>query len=276
MSQVSRSHFTTLTHQEKQSKLWQLAQASGECYLWVKGQSKKIQVRVKDYRKDDDLLVFHSEDEVFQVGQELLGTFNLRSVSFFFKSKIKKNTEDNVEVVLEGDFFKSEKRQNFRLLTYPIYTIHAEIELPDSYEGGKVIDFKSRVSQTGLFKSFLKLVNENEDQDDLGKKFRVRVQDLSATGLSIHVSELEAEWFNTGDNLKPLSLIFSDEVIEVSKSSIVYIVDHIGSNNNNQKIYKVGIRFDPNNDMLDSVISKKINSLLREIDSNKEFEDFIK
>ena len=275
MSQSSRTSFTSLNLAEKQSKLWQLSQSVKVCTLWLKGSKSKLDHRVQSYQREDDVLTLLTEDSSLQLNQEVLGTFDLKGVSFFFKATIVNASENKISLVFSGDFFKSERRNNFRLLAYPIYNIYCLFDLPEGYHGGSVIDFKSKMSQTGLFKSFLKLVDGDPQNEDL-KKTKLRIQDLSVTGLSLSIGEAELEWLRAGELLAPLIIQFPDLEIEVSKPRIVYIADYVGHSEKGIKKYKVGIKFEDASEDFDMVLSKKINSLLREIDANSDFEDFLK
>lgn len=275
MSEATRTSFTSLNLAEKQSKLWQLSQSSKLCTLWLRGSKSKMNYRVHQYSREDDSLLLFLEDSSLQINQEVLGTFDLKGVSFFFKAKVDKAVEDKISLVLTGEFYKSERRNNFRLLAYPIYSIYCLFDLPQGYQGGSVIDFKSKMSQTGLFKSFLKLVDNDPQQDDL-KKIRLRVQDISVTGLSLSIGQAELEWLKAGELLSPITIQFLDLELEVKLPRIVYVVDYVGHSEKGLKRYKVGIKFEGLSEEFDMILSKKINSLLREIDANADFEDFLK
>ncbi|MBY0516588.1 MAG: PilZ domain-containing protein [Bacteriovoracaceae bacterium] len=276
MTQLPRTHFTSLGDAEKKSKLWQLSSQNGSCTLWSKGDKEKQLYRVKDYNRDEGRLLFHDEHVTFPIGKEILGTFELNGVSFFFKGKVTTSSSDGVSVSTSGEFYKSERRQNFRLLTYPIYDISAEFKLPESYAGGKVIDFRQKISQTGLFKSFLRIVDPGSENQELGSLVKMRVQDLSVTGLSIHIGSAELDWFKAGTEIKELVLNISSDVIVIPKSKIVYVIDHIGHADRFHKKYKIGLRFEDLPSQIDQKLGSKINELLRSVDANKEFEDFLK
>lgn len=275
MSQATRTIFTSLSRAEKQSKLWQLSQSAQICTLWAKGDKNKIPFRVHSYNREDDTLALYSENTSLSASQEILGTFDLKGVSFFFKAKIEKTHEDKILLSFVGDFYKSERRNNFRLMAYPIYSIYCLFDLPQGYEGRGVIDFKSKMSQTGLFKSFLKLVDTDPQSQDL-RKLKLRVQDISVTGLSLSVGEEELAWIKAGDLLNPAVIQFSDMDLEVPKPRVVYVVDYLSASERGLKKFKVGIKFEGVDENFDRTLSQKINSLLREIDANSDFEDFLK
>jgi len=275
MSQEPRTHFTSLNEAEKKSKLWQLASQKGKCTLWRRGQKERSSFRTIEFKRDENRLLLHEEPGAPSVGQDVLGTFELNGVGYFFKAKITPAGIDEVGVDTTGEFFKSERRQNFRLLTYPIYDISAVFKLPAHYDGGKVVDIKNRSSQTGLFKSFLKLVDPHKEEK-IGETLKLRLQDLSVTGMSVHIGAAELDWFRAGELSENVEIQISGETIAIPKCRLVYVVDHIGHSDRHHKKYKVGIRFEELPTDIDHLLGAKINELLRSVDANKEFEDFIK
>lgn len=275
MTTSSQTSFTTLSTNEKKSKLRQLASQKSTCTLWIKGQKDRSTFKVKDYDKDQQQLAFHPEAMMLAGGAELLGSFELNGVGFFFKTKVLSQSKDALVLDAAGEFFKSERRQNFRLMAYPIYDITARFKLSESYVGGKVVDIRNRSGQTGLFRSFLKLVDPSAS-DSLGETLRFKVQDLSVTGLSLFVGEIELPYFKTGDVFEALELSVQGELIAIPKARIVYVVDQIGHGEKGAKKYKIGVHFEDLPIETDQRLAGKINELLRQIDSNNEFEDFLK
>ena len=274
MSQVPQTNFTTLNESEKKSKLWQLSRALGKCTLWKRGDKDRISFRIKEYLRDEDRLILHREPGVFSTTQDVLGSFELKGVNFFFKSKVLQVSEDEIVLTTTGEFYKSERRRNFRLLAYPLYEITANFVLPVGYEGGKVVDIRNKTNQTGLFKSFLKLVDPQASTEDQSK-MRSRVQDLSVTGMSIHIGEVELEWFRAGEKMNNVEITLPNEILIIPTCKIVYVVDQIGHGDRQQKKYKVGLNFDDLPEKIELKLASSINGLLRTVDSNKDFEDFL-
>jgi len=104
---------------------------------------------------------------------------------------------------------------------------------------------------------------------------KYRVQDLSTTGLSLHIGELEAQLFSKDFVYKDMVIQFQDMKIVIPEAKIVYLVNFIAGDKNIKK-YKVGIHFTNLPKIIDDQLGGKINSLLREIDFNKDFEKFTK
>jgi hypothetical protein len=277
---MSETYFSKLDSKEKESRLVQLGISKGQVTVWVKGSQKKFHYSVLEFDKARLEIILNNKENMFSKGTQLLCSFELRGMFFFSEVTVNKSIVDFFILEFKGQLFKSEKRSSYRLLTFPIYNVNAEFDLGEAYEGGKVVDIKNRNSQTtGLFKNFLSLIEAPEEVDgvvkDVTQTQKFRVQDLSATGLSLHISELEAGYFAKGILFKNVKVIFPDETIIVPEVKVVYLVDFIAAERKIKK-YKVGLNFPNNPVTIDENLGLKINELLREIDFNKDFENFTK
>lgn len=271
---MSQTYFSKLDPKEKQSRLIQLGNSRGQVTVWVKGQKQKSNFKVLEFDKDRLELILDTKDQVYARGTDLLCSFELRGMHFFIQVVANKSLVGHFILEVKAELFKSEKRGSYRLLTYPIYEVYAEFDLGEAYEGGKIIDLRSRTNQTTLFKNFLKLV-ENREGDNQHQTVRYRVQDLSASGMSLHIGELEAQLFSKDFVYKSVNLQFLDEVITIPEVKVVYIVDSIAGDKNLKK-FKVGLNFPNLPTKIDDLLGRKINQLLREVDFNKDFENFTK
>ena len=74
---------------------------------------------------------------------------------------------------------------------------------------------------------------------------------------------------------KDVKIIFPDETIVIPDVKVVYLVDFITGERKIKK-FKVGLNFPNNPTSVDENLGRKINELLREIDFNKDFENFTK
>jgi len=269
---MSQTYFSKLDSSEKESRLAQFALTKGNVTVWVKGEDKKHFLPVAEFTKSRSELILDSKNLLFPVGKEVLCSFEFRGMFFFSKVKMNLNIMGSVMLHFDSILYKSEKRGSYRLLTFPIYEVYVEFDLGEMYQGGKVVQIKNKTNQTGLFKNFLKIV-EKDNADELSNSIsKHRVQDLSASGLSIHIGELESDHFLKETSFKNIKIVFTDETILVPEAKVMYLVDYITSDKNLKK-YKVGIHFVDVPELVDERISGKINKLLREIDFNKDFEN---
>ncbi len=240
----------------------------------MKGKKNKYDFVVNKYDKDREEIVLDNKSDIFRSGDKILCTFELRGMNFFSEVVYLESISGHPVLHFNGVLFKSEKRSSFRLLTFPMYEVNAEFDLGNIYEGGNVYDLKDRTNQTRLFKNFLKIVGNNNQDADVSK-LTVRVQDLSTSGLSLHVSELEYQYFAKDLVFQNVGLNFKDETIIIPELKVVYVVDFI-SHDKGPKRFKVGIHFENLPAKIDDQIGKKINFLLRQNNQNKDFENFIK
>jgi len=207
---------------------------------------------------------------------EILCSFEFRGISYFSQVKISKLGPENSSLIFATDLFKSERRNNFRLLTHLIYDVWGEFDLGEKYEGSNVVDFSSRTNQTKMFQNFLKLADgKNKEIDEDLTKIKIRIQDISVTGMAIHVSDLELKYFEKEKVFKNVNILFPDEIITVPEVKIVYVVEFLAQDKKSRR-FKVGCNFSNLPSNIDDSLGKKINSLLRENDFNKDFENFIK
>jgi hypothetical protein len=269
---MSQTYFSKLDPKEKESRLLQLGSSKGEVTVWVKGQKLKHKFSVIQFDFKRNEIILETNEEKFSAGTSLLCSFDLRGLSFFCEVISNRSLMGHFILETKKDLYKSEKRSSYRLLTFPIYEVYAEFDLGKSYEEGKIIDIRTRTSQTGLFKSFLKLV-ENKDDENQHQRVKYRVQDLSAGGMSLQISELEADLFVKDFIFTNVVIQFRDESIVVPEVKVVYLVDYIAGDKNLKK-YKVGLHFTNLPAIIDDQLGGKINKLLREIDFNKDFENF--
>lgn len=272
---MSQTFFSKQDALEKNSRLELLGNSRANVTIWVKGQPQKHLLQVLSYDKGRNELVLDAKENLYPKGTSLLCSFELRGMTFFLQTQLDRSMIEHNILKCSGDLFKSERRTSYRLLTYPIYDVWVDFDLGEVYEGGKVVDLKSRSNQTELFKSFLQLVDDQENSPAATQRLKVRVQDLSTTGLSLHIGEIDLKYFTKGVEFKNVNLSFIGDVIQVPTAKVVYLMDYIGADSKLKK-YKVGIHFEDLPLKLDDQLGKKINSLLREVDSNKDFETFLK
>lgn len=276
MTQGPGQSFVALNEVERRSKLRLLAHAKGQLLLWQKGSKERHGFRVKDFERERDVLIVHREPQSPGQGQEVLGHFDLNGVPFLFKARVIKADVDEIHLECKADFFKSERRISNRLLTSAGHQVMAHFSIPAHYEEGKVLDIQRRPGQTGLFKSFLKLVEGQAQREGTEDKLKLRPQDISPTGMSVFIGPAELDWFKTGEDLAETELHFPDEVMRLPKVRIVYVVDHIGPDQRVQKRYKVGLRFDEMPASLEAGLKARVEKLMKQFDVNQEFEEFVR
>jgi hypothetical protein len=269
---MSQTFFSKLTLEEKDSRLGLLGSSKGELTVWLKGQKEKQNLKVLNFHKDRNEIILDSKDNLFPSGTRILCSFELRGMYFFSEAIFQTSLSRNCVLQFVFDVFKSEKRSSYRLLTYPVHQVTAEFPIENVEEGGKVVDLKTKTSQTGLFKNFLKMIENNEDGT---RGLKLRLQDVSTNGMGIHIGDLEAKYFTRDTVFRDVVISFPEESIIIPEVKVVYVIDYIGVDRNLKK-YKVGLHF-PNVPIgIDEKLGGIINKLLRDGHSNKDFENFLK
>ncbi len=271
---MSQAFFTKLDAKEKSNRLTQLVLGNGSITVWAKKSKDKHTAKVINFDPDFYKLTIKLSHEIFKGDNELLVSFEVKGVSFFSQVKLIKKDEITF-LDFYSDLFKSERRTSFRLLTYPVFEIWLEVDLGERYQGKNVIDLNTKMSQTKIFQAFAKMADGDKKAEDNLSKVKIRIQDLSATGLSLFVSDLELKYFETDKIYQDVKIYFPDEVIEIPQLKIIYVVDFLSAQKKLKK-YKIGCQFEKLPPNTDHLLGKKINSLLREDESNKDFENFIK
>jgi hypothetical protein len=271
---MSQTFFTKLDPYEKSTRLSQLGTLRGKVTIWLKGQKEKHPLDTLNFDKDRIELVLASKEDLYPHGTEVLCSFYLKGMTFFSQVIYRKSVGDYNVLHFHADLFKSERRGSYRLMTFPIYEVWAELDLGEVYEGGKVVDLKTKLSQTAIFKNFLNMLEKKED-GSVGNILRIRVQDLSTSGLALAIGQLEEPYFLKNIVFNKVRLSFPDDSIVVPEVKVVYVTESAGADSKLKK-FKVGMQFVNLPVAVDDFLGKKINKLLREIDSNKDFENFLK
>jgi hypothetical protein len=272
MTVGSDTYFVKLKSDEIESKLRQLARLHEiEIQVWIKGESKKTIFFCKSFEINTfQLNLISNESYKHLLNKNILYSFQLGPLLFFGRSKLETNGA-GLFLNCKDDLYRRERRKNFRLLTYPVYKIFARFYDDTKYEGENVINFKTRMSQTGLFKNFLKIIGGGYDDVALGE-FKQRVIDISVTGMSFLIGEVEKDFFVQDAHYEDIRVEFMDETIEIPRGKIIYIIDSVLGNKNN-RLYKVGFEFLDIEMNIDLALGKKINSILKKFESDDdEFE----
>jgi hypothetical protein len=271
MTDKNSTHFTKQNLKEKESRFHTLARENSNLTIWEKGSKLREKFEVLSFLKSDQSLSL-SIDETTYAGKSVLFAFVLNGVNYFGEGNLSDLSGKKCVVDVSGDLFKSERRENFRLLTYPHYETHVQIpfEADENHTPSNVIGFDTKMSQTGLFKNFLKIVGDDEKVEVKENFARFRVLDISVTGLSFQIGEMEKEYLENIRILKPMHLFFQEEMI-IPSGEIRYIVPLIRSNGS---AFKVGVQFLDVDLNLDQKLGKFINKAMRSFESD--FEDFLK
>jgi len=274
MTNNSSTYFRELNLKEKQSKLDGLGKLKGEVIVWQKGNPKKETYSVSEFKRNTlDLYIDGVGKSGFH-GLEILYSFQINGLSFFGKSVIKNISKGQHVLICEDTLFKCERRLNFRLLTYPHHDVSIQIELNALEKNeSNLFSMNTGMTQTGIFNNFLEIVGSDNEIAVREGFSSLRVLDISVTGLSFIVGELEKEILDGAKEVGVTFLNFNGDEMSIPKGEIRYIVDMLGKDPNT-RTYKVGFKFLEVDESMDKFLGQKINEAIRDFDV--EFEDFIK
>jgi hypothetical protein len=276
MSSDQGVFFKPLNDTERLSKFTQLANlASATITVWEKGKKDKHILSISKFSRVKSELKVIGKYPANLVGTTLLLTFEINGLHFFGKCKLHAKSETLIIMDCKFDLFKSERRLNFRLLTYPHHEVYMAIDVgAKKLESSNVVGINIGMSQTTLFKNFLNIIGDKEKQIDPDGYLRFRVMDISVTGLALQFGQIESEFFDGVEQCFENSFIdFNGHLISIPKSKFLYM-NETRAADKKTKLMKAGVQFLEVDTNLDEELANIINQTLRSMES--EFEDFIK
>lgn len=267
-------HFTKIRTDEALKRVNSLKEQNGDIIVWLKGRAIRETYTISEVYKENRIKIYPKTTSHLADNNVLI-KFSIAGQNYFTTADFKKDPESGFFILhFNDDFYKSERRSSYRLLVYPTYDVKIYFLVQDNYEGSNIVDINTGQSETGIFKSFLKIMGQDEAQGS--NEIYYRVQDLSTSGVSFVIGGIDGKYFKEGEQLHDFKIIFDGEEFIVSGARVVYVIDYIQMNKKGLKQFKVGLEFDSLSTTMDSQLGKKIADVLRKNEANEEFEDFIK
>jgi hypothetical protein len=268
-------HFTKIRTDEALKRINNLKEQNGDIIIWLKGRAIRETYTVSEIYKENRVKIYPKTTSHL-ANNSVLIKFSLGGQNYFTTADFKKDPDTDFFILhFNDDFYKSERRSSYRLLVYPTYDVKIYFLVQDSYQGSNIVDINTGQSETGIFKSFLKIMGQGEESEEVNEIF-YRVQDLSTSGVSFVIGSVDDKYFKEGEQLHDFKIVFDGEEFIVSGARVVYVIDYIQMNKKGLKQFKVGLEFDGLSTTMDSKLGKKITDVLRKNEANEEFEDFIK
>lgn len=277
MTENKNVYFKALNEQEKLSKLALLSKPeNSNIVVWKKGESRKFTLKVSDFVRSKSEVKILKDFPKDLKDSEVLVSFEISGLNFFGRAKVVERLDSQIWLELSEELYKSERRKNFRLLTFPHHNVFINFKIgKDKIRQSNVLNLKGNSGEeTGLFKNFLNLIGENEQTLDPEEYLRFRVLDISVTGLAFQFGNIERDFFSNPDQIFEDSVLeFNDKMITIPELQVLYIQDKFALNQSTT-VTKAGVAFKDINVNLDEELSFLINKALRSIES--EFEGFLK
>ena len=281
---MADSKFVKLNHSEALPKLQRLTDQKETVKIWERGTNPQL-YRVCDVHS----LKLGGAHTVFvKVFSEGLDTdktvmekkvyigFSQGEMDYFSEGIISLDeTDGNLVLKLTKSLYRSEKRGDERLLTFPHHQVYAYFKI-ESDDDENVIPLKKE--EDDMFANFqnakrekvLELLKSHVDSTDDLAGFRA--MDISRSGIAFTVGDEEAAFFNNNTSFNFI-ILFDGEVINIEDAKMVYKVDFV-SGAKAASNFKVGLNFNPLK-KLTKTIDHILNSGEGASESQKDFENFV-
>lgn len=204
----------------------------------------------------------------FKNEDTLLMSFSLDEVHYFSRIRILDREKGLIEST--GKFYRTEKRENERLLTFPGHTLFLEIE-NEQEVGSNVISFQAHKNDD------LKFLKDFHRESELVLKYRVT--DFSKNGLSFFINANEEEVFANFINQKfPKECylrVEDNESFLLDDLEIVYIVTYVNPRASQAPMKKVGVHFSSNSQS-NEYLEQFLNDSDYILEVEEQFEMFLK
>lgn len=280
---ISSSNFIKLHLDEMMVKLKAVADQKEMIKIWIRGNDSQLYrccdffVFKGDEKRTAFLSLFSESKEIDDsfINKDIFLTFTLNETDYFSEGTVSLDeVHGHLIINLQEDFYRSEKRNNERLLTYPHHQVYVYFKVRTEKNESNIIELKREEDK--LYIDY-KQKKKQELKEKLKEKISdiedllgFRVLDISKSGVAFLVGEEEQKFFS-GKGKYSFYILFDGDIFVVKGANLVYKVDYIGGQGSH---YKVGLNFGPVEKLtnyVDAILKEGIQS-----DSvKKEFEEFI-
>jgi hypothetical protein len=281
----SGSNFLKLNIEDILTKLQMIASNKDVVKLWTKGKDSSF-YRVSDLLvlkaadKCDVLLSFFSEGDdrdATLIGKQAFMSFSFNDIDYFAEgTMIKDESHDKIVLRLAQDIYRTEKRDNERLITFPHHQVYVYFKIIADTDDTNVIELHKKED-----KNYLDIKTQRRESlkeklaqkvDDVENLVGFRALDISKNGVAFLVGHKESIYF-TDEKKMSFYILFDQEIFLIKGAKLVYKVDYLGSQESKQR-YKLGLTYNPI-DSLSKYVAKVL-SVSSTLDvTQRDFEDFI-
>lgn len=276
MVESSKEKFTGLNASEISSKISSYINGEKPIRVWSKGE-EPVLAFVKDYKEQVLTLdISNSLIDSHELTNRVFVNFSYNSVDFFAKGDLVSDEDGRVVVKLGDEVFKSEKRSNERLLTFPHHQVYAYFKVYSDENASNIISLNrfneapSSAIDTFVSESLKSIVS---DHDGIAELMGFRILDLSCNGLSFCANNRETSYFvglEESSNVE-FTLMFDEKPYSLKCADIVYIVDYVNTRASKIPMKKIGIHFNENEELKNHLFKFMDSSgAFREVDKNIE------
>lgn len=276
MVESSKEKFTGLNVSEITSKVSSFINGEKPIRVWSKGE-EPVLAFVKNYNEQVLTLDISSaliESHIFK--DRVFINFSYNSVDYFAKGELISDENGHVIIKLGEEVYKSEKRANERLLTFPHHQVYAYFKIYSDENNSNIISLnKFNEAPSGAINNFVSermksIVSEDEGISEL---MGFRILDISSNGLSFCANNRETGYFvglEDESNVE-FTLMFEERPYTLECADIVYIVDYVNLRASKIPMKKIGVHFKENEDLKNNLLKFMDDSgVFREVDKNIE------
>ena len=239
--------------------------------VWKKGE-KSVEYVIDDLRLNK--VTLKGDVEKYSQGEFLFFSFILRENGYFFRGEIIEVADGSITLELEDRVFRSDRRKEERLLTFPHYNAYVYFRLEDNNEGNILSFKKTEDGERKHLESFVrdKRLLAGIEEDLIG----FRVLDISLNGLSFLTSLSEAKFFSEGrEKNLPEGFVFmiEGENFNLSLEEVLHLTDFINPRGSAIPTKKVAVSFRQDADV-SAFLDEKLDDGVPWEEQEKEFEEF--
>ncbi|PIK14120.1 hypothetical protein [Halobacteriovorax sp. JY17] len=276
MAESSKEKFTGLNVSEITSKISSFINGEKPIRVWSKGE-EPVLAFVRNYEKQVLTLdISNSLIESHQFSSRVFVNFSYNNVDYFAKGDLISDENGRVLINLGEDVFKSEKRSNERLLTFPHHQVYAYFKVFSDENSSNIISLnRFNEAPSGALDSFVseRMKSIVNDHDGISELMGFRILDISSNGLSFCANNRETGYFvgleDDGD--VEFTLMFEEKPYSLRCAEIVYIVDYVNARASKIPMKKIGVHFNENEELKNHLLNFMDSSgVFREVDKNIE------
>ncbi len=276
MVESSKEKFTGLNVSEISSKISSFVNGEKPIRVWSKGE-EPVLAFVKEYKEQVLTLdISNSLIDSHKLLDRVFVNFSYNSVDYFAKGDLISDEDGRVIIKLNNDVFKSEKRSNERLLTFPHHQVYAYFKVYSDENASNIISLnKFNEAPSSAIDTFVseRLKSIVGESDGIAELMGFRILDLSSNGLSFCANNRETGYFvglEESSNVE-FTLMFDEKPYSLKCADIVYIVDYVNSRASKVPMKKIGVHFNENEELKNHLLKFMDSSgAYREVDKNIE------
>ncbi|ATH09248.1 hypothetical protein BIY24_15245 [Halobacteriovorax marinus] len=276
MAESSKEKFTGLNVKEISSKVSSFINGERPIRVWSKGE-EPVLAFVKGYENQTlSLEISNPIIETHSLTERVFVNFSYNSVDYFAKGDLLSDENGSIRIELGEEVFKSEKRANERLLTFPHHQVYAYFKVYSDENNSNIISLnKFNEAPSGAIDTFVseRLKSIVGDDEAIAELMGFRILDISNNGLSFCANNRETGYFVSLEEHSEVefTLMFEEKAYSLKCEDIVYIVDYVNSRASKVPMKKIGVHFQENEDFKNHLSTFMDSSgVYREVDKNIE------